>query len=225
MEPPRSLEELQNFLDTGGNVNFCFPALFGTGSWTLLQRATFTGTPDMVSLLLERGASMEYLAEDSKSAVDLAGDAENWDSFELLRSAADNQYRYTKAPHLLIGASPVRFFPSEFFVKLRDPFEEQVRDLNSKEYKDMIHHTREVNAAGKLSELVPYPDENKHLIGESVILSGTDSVSQILTTLLSTIPAGNRSRIYAPAEGENCRARASVRWILVISMPKIPFLQ
>ncbi|KIM97163.1 hypothetical protein OIDMADRAFT_32194 [Oidiodendron maius Zn] len=148
MEPPNSLEELQNFLDNGEDVNSLFPALYGTGFWTLLQRAAFTGTSSMVSLLLEHGASIEELTEDGKSILDLACDTENWYSFELLIRAADQ------------NPNQIKFFPSQFFAKLRDPFKEQIQSLSLKEFEDMVQHTKEVD----LKRLIPYPDKNRHLI-------------------------------------------------------------
>lgn len=119
MEPPRSLDELQNFLDTGGDVNFYFPALYGAGSWTLLQRTAVAGTLNMVALLLERGASMKYLTKDKKLTLDLACDAENWDSFELLQNAAVNQYPLIRSLYSRKGANPLKFFLLKFFITLR----------------------------------------------------------------------------------------------------------
>jgi hypothetical protein len=141
MDPTGSLEGLHNFLDTGGDVNYILPPLFGTESRTLLQTAASIGTSDMVALLLERGASLKYLTDDNKSVVDLACDAENWDSFQLLKNAADVQY-----PHVLPKPQKLdhrrTFFPSQFFFKLRNPFGdheyENIRLVSTKAAEDII---------------------------------------------------------------------------------------
>lgn len=170
MDPTGSLEGLQNFLDTGGDVNYSLPPLFATESRTLLQTAASIGTSDMVALLLERGASLKHLTADNKSVVDLACDAENWDSFELLKNAADDQY-----PHVLPKPRKLDhcrdFFPSEFFFKLRNPFGDHYRNLRLVSPKkaedmieDMVQRTRKLKRAGRLGDMVPYPDENNHLI-------------------------------------------------------------
>jgi ankyrin repeat protein len=167
---------LQNFLDTGDDVNCSLPALFGTESRTLLQTAASIGTSDMVALLLEQGASLKYPTEDNKSAVDLACDAENWDSFELLKNAADDQY-----PHVLPKPRKLDhrrdFFPSEFFFKLRNPFGDHYKNLRLVSPKaaedmveDMVQRTRKLKVAGKLCEMVPYPEENLHLICKSALI-------------------------------------------------------
>jgi hypothetical protein len=193
MDPTGSLEVLQNFLDTGGDVNYCLPALFGTESRTLLQTAASTGTSDMVALLLERGASLKYLTDDNKSAVDLACDAENWDSFELLKTAADDRY-----PHVL--PKPRRldhrrdFFPSEFFFKLHNPFGDHYKNLRivsptaaENMIEDMVQRTRKLKVANDLSDMVPYPEENAHLICKSTLISlnlsssNPDNVRKYLT--------------------------------------------
>jgi len=233
MKPPLNVEELQSFLDhgaevdshfpalfgTGVEVDTRFPALFGTGSWTLLQVAAFAGTPDMTFLLLLRGASVKYLTDESRSAVDLACDAENWESFELLRSAADNQYCYIKTPSLPIGTCPRKFYPSRFFVTLRNPFDYHVQKLSSKDYEDMIQRTNKLRADGQLHRLVPYPEKNKHLIGEPIAVSATVSVFQFLTTLQRAIPGSSYCCDHAPTEGQYYRTRVSLRRILVTSVP------
>jgi hypothetical protein len=193
MDPTGSLEVLQNFLDTGGDVNYSLPALFGTESRTLLQTAASTGTSNMVAILLKRGASLKCLTDDNKSAVDLACDAENWDSFELLKNAADDRY-----PHVL--PKPRRldhrrdFFPSEFFVKLRNPFGDHYKNLRlvspaaaEDMIEDMVQRTKKLKIANDLSDMVPYPEENAHLMCKSAFISlgysssNADSLRKYLT--------------------------------------------
>jgi hypothetical protein len=199
MDPTSSLEVLQNFLDTGGDVNYRLPALLGTESRTLLQTAASTGTSEMVALLLKRGASLKCLTEDRKSVVDLACDAENWDSFELLKTAADDRY-----PHVL--PKPRRldhrrdFFPSEFFFKLHNPFGswtwEHYKNLRLVSPKaaenmieDMVQRTRKLKIADDLSDMVPYPEENAHLICKSTLISlnlsssNSDNLGKYLTRI------------------------------------------
>jgi hypothetical protein len=231
MDSTGSLEGLQNFLDTGGDVNYRLPALFGTDSRTLLQTAASTGTSDMVALLLQRGASLKYLTDDNKSVVDLACDAENWDSFELLKNAADDQY-----PHILPKPRKLdhrrNFFPSEFFFKLRNPFGGYYKNLRLVSPKaaedmieDMVQRTKKLKVAGELGEMVPYPEENIHLICESLVISASILVPRILTIFESTLPGSHRYCIHAPREGREHRARVGFCWILVKSMLKIPLLR
>jgi ankyrin repeat protein len=195
MDPTGSLEVLQNFLDTGGDVNYSLPALFGTESRTLLQTAASTGTSDMVALLLKRGASLKHLTDDNKSVVDLACDAEKWDSFELLKNAADDRF-----PHVL--PKPRRldhrrdFFPSEFFFKLRNPFGDYYKNLRlvsptaaEDKIEDMVQRTRKLKIANDLSDMVPYPEENAHLICKSTLISlnlsssNSDNLGKYLTRI------------------------------------------
>lgn len=231
MDPTVSLEGLQNFLDTGGDVNYSLPPLFGTESGTLLQTAASTGTSDMVALLLDRGASLKYLTDDNKSAVDLACDAENWDSFELLRNAADDQYLHVlPKPRKLDHRR--NFFPSQFFFKLRNPFGDHYKNLRLGSPKaaedmieDMVQRTRELKIADQLGEMVPYPDENNHLICESVVISALDLVPRILTIFESALPGSYSCCVHAPKEGREHRARVGFCWILVKSMLKISLLR
>ncbi len=184
MDPTGSLEVLQSFLDTGGDVNYSIPALFGTESRTLLQTAASTGTSDMVALLLNRGASLKYLTDDNKSVVDLACDAANWDSFELLKNAADDRYpQVLPKPRRFDHDHRRDFFPSEFFFKLRNPFGdhyENLRLVSPTAAEDMIEEKvprrrklviARVLIASGLSDMVPYPEENLHLICKSALIS------------------------------------------------------
>ena len=51
---------------------------------------------------------------------------------------------------------------------LRDPFGLSIWEfLTLKEFEDVINETRKLDASGKLKDYIPYPDQNRHLIGES----------------------------------------------------------
>jgi hypothetical protein len=126
---------------------------------------------------------MEPLTNENKSAVDLACDAESWGSFELLKSAADDRYPRINVPYRRRGSHLRSFFPSEFFVKLRNTIDDHMENIGLKDFEDMIQRTRELKAAGQLSAMVPYPEENYHLISESLVLSATILVSQLSDNL------------------------------------------
>lgn len=185
-----------------------------------------------MALLLERGASLKYLTDDNKSVVDLACDAENWDLFELFKNAADEQY-----PHVLPKNRKLDhrrdFFPSGFFFKLRSPFGDHdyknLRLVSAKAAEDIIEDivlgTRKLKIAGGLGEMVPYPEENIHLICESAALSASILVPRILMIFESTLPRSHSCCVHAPREGGEYRARVGFCWVLVKSMLKISSLR
>lgn len=70
----------------------------GSGTWTLLQRGAFSGPADLLPVLLGRGASLDILTDDGKSALDLACDAENWEAFEVLCKVADERHPLIQYP-------------------------------------------------------------------------------------------------------------------------------
>lgn len=174
MEPPCSLEELREFLDKGGNIETKFPALSGSGTWTLLQRGAFSGPADLVPLLLEHGASLDSLTDDGKSALDLACDAENWEAFEVLCKVADERHPLTQYPCPKKGRpdwegeyQARNFYPSGVFLKLRNPFESLAKDFGFKEF-DMRDRRKVKEAIALLTEMIPYPDQNRRLLGTSL---------------------------------------------------------
>jgi hypothetical protein len=142
---------------------------------------------------------MEILTDENKSAVDLACDAENWDTFDLLKAAADDRYPHVMAQFLPVGASPRRFFPSQFFVTLHDPFDDRIQGISLREFEDMIQRTLKLKQSGQLSELIPYPDRNNHLIGKSDALLCHSLGLLTPMASLSAISASDRNCLHPPA--------------------------
>jgi hypothetical protein len=159
METPKTLTELRQRLGTGLDVNANVTSSTSDVTWSLLQATAISGSPDMVQLLLDRGADMKFLTHANKSVVDLACEAENWATFELLGKLADNRHSETHAP------SP-RFYPSKFYLDLQNPIDQEIHNISLIDFEDMITRSRNMSRSGDLANLVPYPSENPHLVGE-----------------------------------------------------------
>lgn len=118
---PRSLEELIAFLDGRGSTFSCFHAVEGAGEWPLIHCTSFLGTAEMMSLLLETGVGLYHYTDDDKTPLDIACDAGNWATFEVLARALDDVHQLF---------SPFFTYRSKLPAQLGDPFSEHVEHFN-----------------------------------------------------------------------------------------------
>ncbi|EXJ76634.1 uncharacterized protein A1O5_01142 [Cladophialophora psammophila CBS 110553] len=104
-------DDVRRHLKASGGVNVELDGCGYTG--TALHYEASYGTKEMVSVLLEHGADINFLSKDNKSAIDLNCEAGQWDNFDLLCREPDARVRRSRDlipyedenPHLVVSAS------------------------------------------------------------------------------------------------------------------------